>query len=480
MRLAARVAYNTLAQLSGKIVSAGLGLVAVGVMTRYLGQSGFGEFTTVIAFASTFAIIADLGLSLVTTQMINRPGANQEEALGNLLSFRLVSALLIIGLAPLTVWWFPYSQTIKVGVAVVSWSYLFFSFNQIFVSLFQKELKTHLVAIAEVLSRVVLLIIVLLTAWKNWGLTGVLWSMVASNIINVSFHYFFARRLAKFSWQFSARVWKQIISRSWPLLTTIVLNLVYLKADVLILSLIKPQADVGLYGAAYRVVDVLVALPFMFAGLMLPILVKHWSAGAKDNFKFVAQKVFNVIVLATAPLLVAGYLLASPAMSVVAGPNFIISGDILKILLIAVVAVFFSCVFTYIMISYEEQKRLIKYYLITAVTAIPVYYLAIQKYSYFGAAWGTVYSEVLIFICSAWAVWHYNHWLPSLHLLPKALGATMVMAGVIIALRFNLDVFTPEGLAITVGAGVATYSLMLKMLGLLKLSAWQGLLEDKK
>ena len=298
MRLAARVAYNTLAQLTGKIVSAGLGLVAVGVMTRYLGQSGFGEFTTVIAFASTFAIIADLGLSLVTTQMINRPGANQEEALGNLLSFRLISALLIIGLAPLTVWFFPYSQAIKVGVAVVSWSYLFFSFNQIFVSLFQKELKTHLVAIAEVISRAVLLVIVILTAWRDWGLSGVLWSMVASNIINVSWHYFFARRLAKFSWQFSWRVWKQIISRSWPLLTTIVLNLVYLKADVLILSLIKPQAEVGLYGAAYRVVDVLVALPFMFAGLMLPILVKHWTGGAKDNFKFVAQKVFNVIILA--------------------------------------------------------------------------------------------------------------------------------------------------------------------------------------
>jgi O-antigen/teichoic acid export membrane protein len=480
MRLAARVAYNTLAQLSGKIISAGLGLAAVGVMTRYLGQSGFGEFTTVIAFASAFAIIADLGLSLVTTQMINRPGANQEEALGNLLSFRLVSALLIIGLAPLTVWFFPYNQAIKIGVAVVSWSYLFFSFNQIFVSLFQKELKTHLIAIAEVASRVVLLIIVILAAGRGWGLTGILWSMVASNLLNFGLHYIFARRLACFKWQISWLVWKQIMSRSWPLLATIVLNLVYLKADVLILSLIKPQADVGLYGAAYRVVDVTVALPFMFAGLMLPILVKHWSNGARDSFKFVAQKVFDVTVLATAPLLVGGWLLARPAMSVVAGPNFIVSGSILKILLIAIVAVFFSCVFTYMMISFEEQKRLIKYYLLTALTALPVYYLAIKQYSYFGAAWGTVYSEVLIFACSAWAAWHYGRWLPDLHLLPKALGATAVMAGIIVILRFNLDVFAPAGLAITTMAGVAVYAVMLKVFGLLKLSAWQGLLEDKE
>jgi O-antigen/teichoic acid export membrane protein len=480
MRLAARVAYNTLAQLSGKLVSAGLGLVAVGVMTRYLGQSGFGEFTTVIAFASTFAIIADLGLSLVTTQMINKSGTNQEEVLGNLLTFRLASSLILIGLAPLSVWFFPYNQAIKVGVAVVSWSYLFFSFNQIFVSLFQKELKTHLIAIAEVVSRAVLLVIVILTTWYNWGLTGVLWSMVASNIINFSLHYWFARRLAKFGWRWSWTIWKQIMSRSWPLLATIVLNLVYLKADILILSLIKPQADVGLYGAAYRVVDVLVALPFMFAGLMLPILVKHWSDGAHSSFKFVAQKIFDVTVLATAPLLMAGYLLARPAMSVVAGTNFIISGSILKILLLAVVAVFFSCVFTYLMISFEEQKRLIKYYLLTAITAMPVYYFAISKYSYFGAAWGTVYSEVLIFICSAVAVWRYSHFLPNLRLLPKALGATAVMALVIISLSLGLDVFTTWGLGLTVIGGVASYSLMLKIFGLLKLSAWQGLLTDKK
>jgi hypothetical protein len=54
-------------------------------MTRELGQNGFGEYTTVITFLSFFAIIADLGLTLVTSQMIN--GKNKEEEsviLGNL------------------------------------------------------------------------------------------------------------------------------------------------------------------------------------------------------------------------------------------------------------------------------------------------------------------------------------------------------------------------------------------------------------
>lgn len=45
----------------------------------------------------------------------------------------------------------------------------------------------------------------------------------------------------------------------------------YLKTDTLILSLIKSPEEVGLYGAAYRIIDVPTTLPYMFAGIILPI-----------------------------------------------------------------------------------------------------------------------------------------------------------------------------------------------------------------
>lgn len=86
-------------------------------------------------------------------------------------------------------------------------------------------------------------------------------------------HFIYAHRYVRISFIFDASVWKDIIQRSWPLIITIVLNLVYLKADILILSLFKSQADVGLYGAAYRVIDVLVTIPFMIGGTILPILL---------------------------------------------------------------------------------------------------------------------------------------------------------------------------------------------------------------
>ena len=107
MHLATKVFYNTVVQIISKIIATILGLVAIAVITRYLGKFGFGQYTTIITFLSFFGIIADLGLTLVTTQMISQSGVDENlrpgktsKILNNLFSLRLVSASLFLELAP--------------------------------------------------------------------------------------------------------------------------------------------------------------------------------------------------------------------------------------------------------------------------------------------------------------------------------------------------------------------------------------------
>ena len=71
-----RVAHNTLAHLIGKIIATLIGIVTIGLMTRYLGQEQFGWYTTAIGFLQIVGIMIDFGLVLVTGQMLGgaRPG----------------------------------------------------------------------------------------------------------------------------------------------------------------------------------------------------------------------------------------------------------------------------------------------------------------------------------------------------------------------------------------------------------------------
>jgi len=428
MPLANQVAYNTFIQFAGKVISTIVGLFAIAIITRYLGQVGFGQYTTVVTFLSLFAVFADFGLTLTTAQTISDPNTDQNKILSNLFSFRLVSAFILLSLAPLIAIFLPYPPIIKLGITITTLSFFFVALNQIFVGLFQKNLKMQIVSIAEIVGRLTLLFGVIVTVYLNYGLMGILLATIISSAINFIVHFYYSRPLAKIKFQIDFDIWKKIFSKSWPLALTIIFNLIYLRADILILSLVKSQADVGIYGAAYKVVDVFTALPFMFAGIILPILTNAWLVKDEKRFKNVLQKSFDILIILAIPLLVGTQFVAQPIMELIAGKSFAESGQVLKILIIATTFIFLGCIFAHAIIALDKQKKIMAAYIFTAVTSLIGYLIFIPRYSYFGAAWVTVYSESVIALASFYYVAKYSQYRPNFNQLIKSLSASLAMA----------------------------------------------------
>ncbi|MDD5291179.1 MAG: flippase [Patescibacteria group bacterium] len=428
MRLSAKIFYNTVIQIISKVMATVLGLVAVAVITRYLGLIGFGQYTTIITFLSVFGILADLGLTLVTAAMISRPGVDEGKILNNLFTLRLVSAIFFLALAPLTIIFLPYGPEVKLGVAVAVFSFFFIALNQIFVGLFQKNLRMDKVSIAEIIGRLVLVAGVIFAVELNLGLLGIIFATVFASAINFLFLFIFSWRFVRLRIQFDWLIWKEIIRKTWPLAITIAFNLIYLKADTLILSLIKTPGEVGVYGAAYKVIDVLITIPFMFAGIILPVLTADWAGGSMDSFKKVLQKSFDFMMILAVPLVVGTQFLAEEVMVVVAGRDFAASGAVLKILVLASWAIFFGCIFSHAIIALDKQKKIIGAYFFTSVTALAGYLIFIPRFSYLGAAWVTVYSELFIALAAFYLVYKYAGFFFNFKVLFKSILASGVMA----------------------------------------------------
>jgi len=440
MTLSAQVARNTVVQIIGKVISTILGLAAIAVMARYLDQAGFGQYTTIITFLSFFGIMADFGLTLVTAQMTSDPEADQAAVMNNLFSLRLVSAIIFLGLAPLIVLFFPYDAVIKLGVAVASLSFFFTALNQILVGWFQKNLTMAVVSAAEVTSRLVLLAGVILTASLNLGLLSIMVATVLSSLISFLIHYWFSRRSIKITWQIDLTVWRQIINKAWPIGLTIFFNLIYLRADILILSLLKNQSDVGIYGATYKVIDVLTTLPFMFAGLVLPILTAAWAERNAERFNKMLGRSLDAMIILAIPLIAGAQLTAQPLMVLVAGQSFAAAGQVLQILILAIGFIFVGCLLAHAVIALGQQKKVIGAYIFTALTSLAGYFIFIPGHSYFGAAWVTVYSEAAIALFSLYLIKKHSQFRFNFSILFKALAAALIMALSVYWLigRFNL------------------------------------------
>ncbi|HEX9664706.1 MAG TPA: flippase [Patescibacteria group bacterium] len=449
MSLTRQIAQNTIIQYGGKVVGTVLALVTIGLMTRYLGQEGFGQYTIIMAFLQMFGILVDLGLTLTTVQMISEPGVDIDKRLSNIFTLRFFSAIIFLGLAPLTVLLFPYPTIVKVGVAITTLSFFFNALNQIMIGVFQKNLKMDRVAIAEIVNRIVLLAGVWLVVYLNYGLLAIMGAIILSNAVQFVLHYIFALKFVKISFRFDWPVWKKIWQTTWPIAISIVFNLIYLKADTIILSVYQSQAVVGLYGASYKVIDVLIVLPIIFTGLVLPFLTKTWAEKNLDNFKSICQKAFDGVSLLAIPLVVGTLLTARPVMTLIAGRDFVLSGLILQILIFAAFIIYIGALFGHGVIAIGRQKTVIPAYALSAGLSLIGYFIFIPKYSYIGAAGVTIFSEAFVTIYIMIVFYQATKFFPSLGIWLKAILASILM-GLVLYFLAGLNIILLIALAVIV------------------------------
>lgn len=458
MSFTQQIAHNMIYQVAGKILSTILGLVALGVMTRYLGQDGFGGYTTIIAFLQFFGILVDFGLTLTTVQMISEPNANIQKITSNIFTFRFFSALIFLGLAPILVLFFPYSPALKVGVAITALSFFCIALNQVLVGLFQKKLEMRKVAIAEVIGRIFLIAGILLAVYLDRGLLSIMIAVILGSIANVAVNFIFSLKYVRIKFAFDFSLWKEIFRRSWPIGLSILFNLIYLKADIIILSLSQSQADVGIYGASYRVLDVLTTFPMMFAGLLLPVLTASWAEKNLERFERVIQKAFDFLMIIIVPTIFGTFFLGERIMAVVAGKEFLLSGTILKILILGAGMIFLGTLFGHIIVAVQKQKMMIWGYAAVAVISLLGYIFLIPKYSFWAAAWITVFSEGVIAFLTFFVVYKTTKIIPRGKILLKSIFASIVMS-------FAIFSFQGMNLGIVFSLACVVYFVALYLIG---------------
>ncbi len=395
-----KLTQNSLWHFSGKIIGMVIGIITIALITRYLGQSGFGQYSTIVAWLQFFGILADGGLYLILLSELGKAKNKQEEKyiVGNFLALRLTLALLVLSLASLTVWLTPYSVIVKLGVMVLVWSTYAILVNQLITAIFQNKMAMHIGSLIEVGGKTLGLIFVIIIIQKQWGLLAIVGSMSLANLLNTALMLLLVNRFVKIRLYFHLTYWQKIIKLTWPLAIAMIFNIFYFKADTLILSWFRPAAEVGIYTAPYRILEVLVALPPIVLGLIMPQLAADWQQNDRQKLQMTIKQGFAIFHILTIPLIVGGILLAKPIMVLIAGSQFASSAAVLKLLIIATAFIFYSQLLNYVIVATHQQKKIIKYVAGVAILALALYLIFIPRFSYLAAAIITIITEGLILL----------------------------------------------------------------------------------
>ncbi|MDO8583853.1 MAG: flippase [bacterium] len=462
MSLTRAIAWNTGVQVIGKVISTALGVVIIGLMTRHLGQVGFGEYSTANAYLQIFALLLDLGLNVTLISMLGERAGDttfEKRCISAIFTLRLIlAAIVIVLIAPAIALALPYSPALKLAIIALTGSFFFPSLNQVVTGVQQRHLKMNMVAIGEILGRLVLLGGLLYAMRAGLGLLPIVLFVSLGSFANFIVNFFATRHYGGFHWNWDPTFWKMALKRSWPIGVSIAFNIIYYKSDTFILSLARSQAEVGLYGAAYRVLDILITLPFMYAGVMLPLLSKQWAASAKDAFSRLLSKSADVMFLLVFPMVGGTLILGRQVMMAIAGSDFAVSGDILKILILAVGIIYINTVFSHAVVAVQAQKKMLPVYIIVALVTLAGYLLFIPRFGVWAAAWLTLFSEFCVFLGSYFVTRSVIRFRINLKAPFAALGATLVMCAAVFLLK-------AYWLPIPILVGAAVYSACVLLFG---------------
>ena len=378
--------------LGGLLIS----LASVPFMIRELGEVQYGYFVTASAFVLIIGGVTEGGLTnLGIREFAVRPPEERERFMQNLVGLRLVlttvGVLAAVGVAAAT----GAEPLVVQGTMITGLALLILMTQQTYMVPLNAQLRLGVVAALGVFRQTVLSVIVIALAVSGAGLIPFFWANVVMGVLLVAVTVALVRGAAPLRPAFDRVAWGAILRDTLPYAVATAVGLVYFRIGVILMSYVSTDLETGYFGAAFRVIEVLGALPWLLVSAAFPILAR---AATTDDARFDVglQKVFEVATLLGAVLALGLGIGAPFAIDVLAGDAFEPSIDVLRIQAVGLVTAFLMVTWTFALLSLRLFRQLLIANAIAATVAIVGTLTLAPGMGAEGAALATVLAEAAL------------------------------------------------------------------------------------
>jgi O-antigen/teichoic acid export membrane protein len=244
------------------------------------------------------------------------------------------------------------------------------------------------------------------------------------------------------------------LRESWPLFLNQLLQGLFFKVDALLLPGLAGTAAAGVYAAAYKVSEGAGIVSSSFTLALFPRLARQSDPASAYRLAL------RVLLQLAFPLAAGIALLSEPIVAIVGGREYLPDSAVALAILICYLPLSYANGLTqYLLVAAGRQRLLTGAFVAALVFNVVANLLLIPRFSYVGAAWVTVASEVVLLVPFRRAALAVT---PNVSLLQQArtpILATLLMAPVVWWLR---DALNPLLAAL---AGASVYGLALWSLG---------------
>lgn len=290
----------------------------------------------------------------------------------------------------------------------------------------QAILKTEFSFIANTSGKILTFLLILLAAyvWFPTGvssdatkLTIVMIAGLCGNIAMTGLTWWYARKHVWVGFRFDAAYILHILRVSLPYGLALFLGVIFFKIDIILLSVMENPQDadsiIALYALPMKIVEVGMMYGIIFLNSFLPVLTASIEAKQTDETQKLTKRGFEILIGFGAGLACFLFFFSGEAIRVISTEAFFVSSffgytavDALQIVAWIFLFYFLASLANYILIAEGAQKKILYINSIIACINIVGNIIFIPHFSFIGAAWVTLVTQMLLVVMSLWLVRH--------------------------------------------------------------------------
>ncbi len=397
MSLTKSVIKNTGIVFAGDIIFRFVSLIVMIYLARYLGVSEFGKYNLIFAYLAFFGVLTNLGINEILVRDIARDKAVAPKIIGNVYTIRLILSVFAIFLAIIVATIIPEYRKILSYIFVASMTLIFISFSDLYSTIFQANFKMKYNVVAKLFYKAISAILIFWIIFSGGTLMLIIISLVFSEIIKTLICYLFSRKFLKASASLDFSLWKYILKESAPLALTGFIFIIYYRIDVIMISLMMSNYEVGLYSAAYKLSEPLSLIPYSLMISIFPIMSASFKNSKNTLIKSYKYSM-KYLLIVTLPIATIITFFSDKIIFLIYGIDFVNSTSALQILIWSLVFSSMNSVVANLLVSINKQKFIMYSMFSSAITNIILNAILIPKIGYNGASIATVITNIILFM----------------------------------------------------------------------------------
>ena len=363
---------NTAIQAASQLVTWILSWILLVMLPRYLGDAQFGKLFFAISYCTIFSTLINLGVNtfLVKEVAVLNPDPDMPEAdiaechtrlhalLSNVMTFKIGLAAAIYLIQSIMVYLLPYDSVSREAVLVIGLGTCLGAVVQTLGGAFQGLQYMLGPSVILIIEKTIITAGCAMLLWQGHSLISICWVHTAGASVSFALSLIWLYRRERFGFALDPLLLRRIFIGGLPFLVWVVFGEIYIRIDVLMLSLMTSDAVVGWYGAATRLYGTLLFIPNILTTAVFPAMMRMGSDIADEAaFSRASERLMNLVLFAAIPISAGTIAVAGPFVRLLYGPGtFENAGPNLQILGVSILLVCIDVVLGTILIARGKEK----------------------------------------------------------------------------------------------------------------------------